>query len=71
MKIRFTPEARRRVRIVGTWWRRHGIVPDLFERELAEAQQKVLATPTLGIAYRTVRGRIILRILMPKTQQHF
>lgn len=67
MRIRFTPEARSRVRTVGTWWRRQGIVPDLFERGLAEAQEKVLATPTLGIAYRTIRGRIILRILMPKT----
>ncbi len=71
MKVRFTLEAQSRVRTVGTWWRKHGIAVDLFERELAEVQEKVLATPTLGVTYRTVRGRVILRILMPKTQQHF
>lgn len=27
MNIRFTPEALSRVKTVGTWWRRHGIVP--------------------------------------------
>ena len=70
MKIRFTVEARTRVRSIGAWWRRHGIVPDLFERELAEAQEKLLAMPALGVPYRTVRGRVVRRILMPKTQQH-
>lgn len=70
MKIRFTPEARARVAIVGTWWRRHAMVPELFERELADALEKLLVRPTLGIAYRAVRGRVIRRMLMSKTQQH-
>ncbi len=70
MKIRFTPEARNRATTVATWWRANGIVPDLFDRELAGAQEMILATLTLGIVYRTVRGRVIHRILMPKTQQH-
>lgn len=71
MKIRFTPEARSRATTVATWWRANGIVPDLFDRELAEVQEKVLATPTIGVVYRKVRGRVIHRLLMPKTQQHF
>jgi plasmid stabilization system protein ParE len=71
LKVRFTPEAESRATTVATWWRRNGIVRDLFDRELAEAQQKVIADPNLGIVYRTVRGMIIRRILLPKTQQHF
>jgi plasmid stabilization system protein ParE len=71
VKIHFTPEARDHAKTVATWWRENGIVPDLFERELAEAQESVLAMPTMGVVYRKVRGRIIHRLLMPKTQQHF
>lgn len=70
MKVRFTPEARARVAIVGTWWRRHGMVPELFERELGDALETLLARPTLGIAYRAARGRVVRRIQMSKTQQH-
>jgi plasmid stabilization system protein ParE len=71
LKVRFTPEADARATTVVTWWRRNGIVPDLFDRELAEAQEKVIADPILGTVYRTVRGLIIRRILLPKTAQHF
>ena len=56
---------------VATWWRTHGIVPDLFDRELEETQDRVLAMPMVGVVYRTVRGCIIHRVLMPKTQQYF
>lgn len=47
------------------------MVPDLFDRELAEAQERVLAMPSIGTVYREVRGRTIRRVLMPKTQQYF
>jgi hypothetical protein len=71
LKVRFTPEAESRAIAVATWWRKNGIVRDLFDRELAEAQEKVIADPILGGIYRTVRGVIIRRILLPKTAQHF
>ena len=72
MKIRFTPEGRQRARAAAVWWRNNRPdTRDLFGQELAEAQAKVLATPTLGIFYRTVRGMVIRRILLPKTEQHF
>jgi len=70
VKIRFTREARSRATTVARWWRAHAMVPDLFDCELTEVQDKILATPRLGTAYRTVRGRTLHRILMPKTQQH-
>ena len=72
MKIRFTPEGRQRARDAAVWWRanRPG-TRHLFDQELAEAQQKVLATPTLGTVHGTVRGMEIRRILLPKTDQHF
>jgi hypothetical protein len=72
VKIRFTPEARQRARAAAVWWRANRPATRyLFDQELAEIQEKVLATPTLGIVYTTVRGMEICRILMRKTGQHF
>ncbi len=58
--------------MVATWWRAHR--PDvaaLFEEELEAATQK-LATlpPTPGLVYETVQGKVIRRLLLPKTEQH-
>ncbi len=72
MKVWFSPRARNRVRVVATWWRanRPGVA-DLFEDEL-EAAQQALATspPAPGLTYETVRGKVIHRLLLPKTEQH-
>jgi len=72
VRIRFTSEGRQRARAAAVWWRanRPG-TRRLFDQELAEAQEKVLAAPTLGTVYQTIRGMTIRRILLPKTGQHF
>lgn len=53
------------------WWRKNRpAASSLFEDELDDALDKLEAEPTLGTEYRVVRGRVIRRILLPKTEQH-
>lgn len=56
---------------MAAWWRenRPGAA-DLFQNEL-EATKQSLATlpPTPGLVYVTVRGKVIRRVLLPKTEQ--
>jgi hypothetical protein len=57
---------------VAAWWRENRqATPDLFHDEL-EAAKRELATlpPTPGLVYETVRGKVIRRLLLPKTEQH-
>ena len=71
MKLRFTPRARRRAKIVATWWRAHrSNAPLLFAEELTWAKRELLSRPHLAPVYATVRGKIVRRLLLPKTEQH-
>ena len=71
MKIKLTPRAQRRVKVVGAWWREHRPnVPDLFAEELAWAKNELLSRPYLAPIYAIVEGRVFRRLLLPKTEQH-
>ena len=71
MKVRFSPRARRRAATVNKWWlANRPDVPDLFDRELAEVTKNLAATPTLGTIYGTIRGKLVLRLLLPRTEPH-
>ena len=71
MKIRFTSRARQRAGIVATWWRANRVrTPDLFEQELEEAVINLTTQPELGRPYETIRGKLVRRLLLPKTEQH-
>ncbi len=72
MRLRLTPRALADAKRMTAWWRRHRTkVPDLFERELEESLERVLATPTLGTAYESQGAEVgVRRVLMPKTQSH-
>jgi plasmid stabilization system protein ParE len=72
MRLRLTPRALADAKRMKTWWRRHRAkAPDLFERELDETLERMLATPTLGIAYTSEGAEVgVRRVLMPKTQSH-
>ncbi len=57
---------------MAAWWRENRPdTADLFQHELEMAKQD-LATlpPTPGLVYETVRGKVIRRLLLPKTEQH-
>ena len=72
MRLRLTRRALADAKRMKTWWRRHRTKsPDLFERELDEVLERVLATPTLGTPYESEGAEVgVRRLLMPKTQNH-
>ena len=71
MKLVLTPEAERQASEMDSWWRSHRPdARDLFARELAEARELILATPTIGVMYTTRTGKTARRVLLPKTRNH-
>lgn len=72
MRVRFTPEARLAVREKRTWWEQHREkAPRLFVAELAVIVAKLRdGADEERQQYAARGGRIIWRILMPKTRNH-
>jgi hypothetical protein len=53
------------------WWRANRpLIPDLFDRELAGAKRQLEQQSELPPVYETVRGQIMRRVLLPKTERH-
>ena len=72
MRVRFTPEARIAVREKRTWWEQHRErAPRLFVEELAAVVAKLRdGADKERQQYAARSGRIIWRLLMPKTRSH-
>ena len=72
MRVRFTPEARLAVREKRAWWEQHREkAPRLFITELAAIVAKLRdGADEERQQYAARGGRIIWRILMPKTRVH-
>ena len=72
MRIRFTPEARLAVREKRAWWEQHREkAPGLFLEELIAIVDKLReGGDAERQQYGARGGRIIWRILMPKTRNH-
>lgn len=71
MRLRLLPEALARIDAGRAWWVGHrDKAPGLFDRELADALERVLAAPNLGQRVALMRGRSVRRVLMPKTAFH-
>jgi hypothetical protein len=72
VKVRFTPEARLAVREKRAWWKQHREkAPGLFVKELAMIVAKLRdGADDERQQYAARDGRIIWRILMPKTRNH-
>jgi hypothetical protein len=72
VRVRFTPEARLAVREKRTWWEQHREkAPRLFVEELAAVVAKLReGTDKERQQYAARSGRIIWRLLMPKTRTH-
>jgi hypothetical protein len=69
--VKFSPRARRRVKLVSSWWRSNRqAAPMLFDEELEQAVVRLKTQPTLGAEYQTVEGEVVRRLLLPRTQQH-
>jgi len=72
VRVRFTPEARLAVREKRTWWEQHREkAPRLFVQELAGVVAKLRdGADEERQQYAARGGRVIWRILMPKTRHH-
>lgn len=72
MNVRLTPRALAEAKRLKTWWQQHrSAAPELFERELSAALERIEVTPDLGIAYRPGRfDAPVRRVLLPRTQFH-
>ena len=71
MKVRFTPRARRRAKLVLAWWRANRpVAPTLFEDELTQAIETLCEQPHAGTVYDPVAAARVRRLLLPKSEQH-
>jgi hypothetical protein len=72
VRVRFTPEARLAVREKRMWWEQHREkAPRLFVEELAAVVARLReGTDEERQQYAAQSGRIIWRLLMPKTRNH-
>jgi hypothetical protein len=72
VKVRFTPEALLAVREKRAWWLQHrDKAPELFVQELATLVSKLRdGTDTDRQQFAARGGRVIWRLLMPKTRNH-
>lgn len=72
MRVRFTPEARLAVREKRMWWQQHREkAPRLFVEELAAVVAKLReGADKERQQYAAQSGRIIRRLLMPRTRNH-
>lgn len=72
MRLRFTPESLRSIRDKRRWWEEHRTkAPRLFVEELAAVVGKLRdGADQERQQYAARRGRIIWRLLMPRTRHH-
>jgi hypothetical protein len=71
VRVRFAPEARDAAREKRAWWEKHrDKAPQLFREELRAAVARLRTVPAEGRRYAIESGRIIWRVLMPKTGNH-
>jgi len=71
VRVRFTPEARDAARARRAWWEENrDKAANLFRQELAAVVAQLRVSPTEAQQYTVDRGRIIWRVLMPKTKSH-
>ena len=52
------------------WWREHRDAKELFVDEFAQTLDQLSFMPGRGRRYRLTRGKLIQRVLMPKTGCH-
>jgi plasmid stabilization system protein ParE len=71
MKVRLAPRALSEAERLKTWWlKNRPLAPDLFDEEIAAAIERIGAAPGLGAIYPSSFGRIVRRVLMPRTENH-
>lgn len=70
MRIEVVEEAQAQFAYREAWWRANRDAQDLFEDEYERALKHLSTAPASGDQYRIVRGKMIRRWLMKKTECH-
>ena len=70
MNLRLTPRALDEAKRIKSWWINNRDAKDLFDRELNDTLDAILATPSIGTAYPSDFEVGVRRVLMNKTQNH-
>lgn len=71
MKIEISPRALREIERKAASWAKHSTIsPDLFWDELVAAGQRLLVEPYAGRRWVSPKGRVMLRLLLERTQNH-
>jgi plasmid stabilization system protein ParE len=69
--VALTAKARAHLGIIQRWWlANRPAAPDLFAAEFRAAARRVASAPLSVAVYRTMNGREIRRLLMPRTRYH-
>ena len=67
VRVVLLAEAQWRFEAEDEWWREHRDAKELFIDELIETLARIRVRPESGRSYRRVRGKLIQRVLMKKT----
>lgn len=65
------PSAGQQARLIAEWWRSNRLAAaDLFDGELEAVLGRLAVAPATGSKYRESKGRLVRRLLMPRTSHH-
>ena len=71
MKIEISPRALREIERKAKSWAEHSTLsPDLFWEELESAGRRLEEEPLAGTRWVSPKGKAMLRLLMPRTENH-
>ena len=70
MRLRLTPRALREAKRLKSWWVNNRDEEDLFDEELRDTLDQLLAAPTIGTSYPSRFNISVRRVLMKKTNNH-
>jgi plasmid stabilization system protein ParE len=71
VKLEISPRALREIERKAASWAKHSTIsPGLFWDELEEAGKRLIVEPYAGRRWVSPKGRVMLRLLLPRTQNH-
>ena len=69
--VTVAPAAAQQVRVISEWWRSNRLTAaDLFDGELEAILGRLVVAPARGSKYIESKGRLVRRLLMPRTSHH-
>lgn len=71
MKLEISPRALHEIERKAASWANHSTIsPGLFWHEVEEAGKRLVIEPYAGRRWVSPKGRVMMRLLLPRTQNH-